>query len=103
MKPFTKAGILLISAFLLSSEAPRNTSGDFLMQSYSEELRKQLVPASPAEYRAGQYRARYEVCGPNHDCRNVTAGEAARKGMINAQDAAEAKRKFPFMSIPAFQ
>lgn len=91
MKSFTKVGFLLVSAFLLSSEAPRKTSGDFLMQSYS------------AEYRAGQYRAQYERCGPDHDCVNATAGEIRQKGVINDQKAAEAKRRFPFMSIPAFQ
>ncbi len=77
MSTFAKAGFLLVSAFMLMAETPRKTSSDFFMESYS------------SGYRAAEYRAQYEKCGPHHDCINVTAGET--------------RERFPFMGIPMGQ
>ncbi len=98
MNTLAKAGCVFLAAGLMvSADTMRKTTGDFFMESYSSQIKKHLASRTAADYRAAEYQAQYEKCGPHHDCVNQTAAG------LTAAKTEEAKREFPFAAARLWQ
>ena len=73
MKTVTYLVIMFLALqFNAFAETFRRTSSDIYVESYSSQMKNHLANF-PTQYRADEYRARYEICDSHHECVNETA------------------------------
>ena len=97
-------GLLIMAAGAYAyAEHFRATTADLYRESYAAQVRKQAGYGSVNEIRAENYRAMYEQCDKNHNCKYASA--FSKEDTEDKQK--EEKEKFssmkPFLHVPVLQ